>query len=116
MYGHISPDPRIYGDSGYNSPPYYSTSKGALLQYTRYAACHLGSMGIRVNSISPGPFPPIRVRKGLPEFFEQLERKVPLGRVGRAVDIVGPVVFLASSCSLYVTGTNIEVDGGWTKW
>ena len=42
MYGVVSPDPRIYGQSGANNPPYYGAAKAALIQFTRYAACHLG--------------------------------------------------------------------------
>src|SRR5277367_5260212 len=57
MYGSVSPDPSIYGRSGANNPPSYGAAKAALIQLTRYAACHLAPEGIRVNCISPGPFP-----------------------------------------------------------
>ncbi|MCL6705563.1 SDR family oxidoreductase [Pseudomonas sp. R2.Fl] len=116
MYGHVSPDPRIYGDSGQNSPPFYGALKGALIQYTRYAACHLAKDGIRVNAISPGPFPPASFRETKPEFYKQLVSKVPLSRLGAAEDLVGPVVFLASPSARFVTGVNLPVDGGWTAW
>lgn len=116
MYGHISPDPAIYGDSGQNSPPYYSASKGALIQYSRYAAVHLAKDRIRVNSISPGPFPPLSFREDKPDFYGELVQKVPMNRIGVADDMIGPVVFLASSNAQYVTGINLCVDGGWTSW
>ena len=116
MYGHVSPDPRIYGDSGQNSPPYYGAAKGALIQYTRYAACHLASCGVRVNAVSPGPFPPIGFREAKPEFYQQLINKVPMQRIGLPEDLIGPVVFLASQSARYVTGINLPVDGGWTAW
>lgn len=116
MYGHVSPDPAIYGDSGQNSPPYYSAAKGGLIQYTRYAAVHLAPERIRVNSISPGPFPPMRFREEKPDFYTQLVRKVPMRRIGTAEDLIGPVVFLGSPHSQYVTGVNLPVDGGWTSW
>jgi NAD(P)-dependent dehydrogenase (short-subunit alcohol dehydrogenase family) len=116
MYGHVSPDPAIYGDSGQNSPPYYSAAKAALIHYTRYAAVHLAPDRVRVNAISPGPFPPMRFRDEKPDFYAQLVKKVPMGRIGMAEDMVGPLVFLASPHAQYVTGTNLCVDGGWTAW
>jgi NAD(P)-dependent dehydrogenase (short-subunit alcohol dehydrogenase family) len=116
MYGHISPDPKIYGGSGQNSPPYYGAAKGGLLQYTRYAAVHLAPQRIRVNAISPGPFPPLKFREEKPEFYEELVRKVPMNRIGIPNDMIGPLVFLASPSSQFVTGTNLRVDGGWTAW
>ena len=116
MYGMVSPDPRVYGQSGMNNPPHYGAAKAALLQYTRYAAVHLAPEGIRVNAISPGPFPPDSVQQRDPAFAAALIRKVPLGRLGRPEDLAGPVVFLASSASRFVTGANLPVDGGWTAW
>jgi NAD(P)-dependent dehydrogenase (short-subunit alcohol dehydrogenase family) len=116
MYGHVSPDARIYGDSGQNNPPFYGAVKGALIQYTRYAACHLAKDGIRVNAVSPGPFPPITFRETKPDFYKELINKVPMGRIGLPEDLAGPVVFLSSSASAYVTGVNLPVDGGWTAW
>ncbi|HEV8389432.1 MAG TPA: SDR family NAD(P)-dependent oxidoreductase, partial [Dongiaceae bacterium] len=68
MYGMVSPDPRIYGQSGMNNPPHYGAAKAALLQYTRYAAVHLAPQGIRVNAISPGPFPPDAAQQRDPAF------------------------------------------------
>ncbi|MCP5433326.1 MAG: SDR family oxidoreductase [Alphaproteobacteria bacterium] len=116
MYGHVSPDPRLYGDSGLDSPPHYGAAKGALLQLTRYLACHLAPQGIRVNAVSPGPFPKAEIQTRDPAFLKRLEEKVPMGRVGRAGEIAGPLLFLASEASSYVTGVNLAVDGGWTAW
>ncbi|MGH6894106.1 MAG: SDR family NAD(P)-dependent oxidoreductase, partial [Dongiaceae bacterium] len=103
MYGMVSPDPRVYGQSGMNNPPHYGAAKAALLQYTRYAACHLASQGIRVNAISPGPFPPEAVQQRDPAFAAALIQKVPMGRLGRPEDLAGAVVFLASPAARYVT-------------
>ncbi len=116
MYGTISPDPRIYGQSNMNNPPYYGAAKAGLIQLTKYMACHLASDGIRVNSISPGPFPPETLSTQKPEFFRNLIDKVPLGRIGLPFELQGPVLFLASKASSYVTGVNLPVDGGWTAW
>ncbi len=113
MYGMVSPDPRVYGASGMNNPPFYGAAKGALIQLTRYLACHLATDGIRVNALSPGAFPPDIVD---PAFCSRLAEKVPLARLGHPDDLRGALLFLASSASTYVTGINLPVDGGWTAW
>jgi len=116
MYGLVSPDLRVYGsDKGANSP-FYGAAKAALIQWTRYAACELAPQGIRVNSISPGPFPSDDVKQTAPDFVERLAKRVPIGRVGIATEIQGPVLFLASPAASYVNGANLVVDGGWTIW
>ncbi len=116
MYGSVSPDPSIYGTSGANNPPYYGAAKAALIQFTRYAACHLGTQRIRVNSISPGPFPTAEVRGKDPEFHGKLKAKNPMQRTGDPAELQGPLLFLASDASSYVTGVDLAVDGGWTAW
>ena len=116
MYGLVSPDPRIYGDSGADNPAYYGTAKAALLQYTRYAAVNLAGDGIRVNAISPGAFPPERIAEANPEFHARLRQKVPLGRTGTPEEIKGAILFLASPAARYITGANLPIDGGWTVW
>ncbi len=116
MYGIVSPNPEIYGDSGMNNPPFYGAAKAGLIQLSKYLACHLAPFNIRVNSLSPGPFPPKEVNTNNPEFYRSLCNKVPLKRIGKAEEIKGPLLFLASNASSYVTGTNLIVDGGWTAW
>lgn len=116
MYGHVSPDPRIYGTSGKNSPPPYGAAKAGLAQLTRYLAVHLGPDRIRVNSVSPGPFPPASIAQSDPEFHARLCDKTPLGRIGAAQELVGPVLFLLSDAASFVTGADLAVDGGWTAW
>ena len=116
MYGSVSPDPSIYGTSGANSPPYYGPAKAALIQLTRYAACHLATQRIRVNCISPGPFPSAKYLERDAEFHAQLKAKNPMRRTGDPLELQGPLLFLASDASSYVTGINLAVDGGWTSW
>jgi NAD(P)-dependent dehydrogenase (short-subunit alcohol dehydrogenase family) len=116
MYGIVSPDPSIYGESGLNSPPAYGPAKAALIQLTRYMACHWGPYGIRVNAIAPGPFPHEAFQRAQPAFVERLAAKTPLKRIGRAHEIGGVVTFLASDAASYITGAVLPVDGGWTAW
>jgi NAD(P)-dependent dehydrogenase (short-subunit alcohol dehydrogenase family) len=116
MYGSVSPDPSIYGTSGANNPPHYGAAKAALIQFTRYAACHLASDRIRVNCISPGPFPAAKYLERDPQFAERLSAKNPMGRIGDPMELQGPLLFLASDASSYVTGIDLAVDGGWTAW
>ncbi len=115
MYGLVSPDPGIYGSSGQNNPVNYGAGKAAVLQLTRYCAAHLAKREIRVNSITPGPFPD---PKRLPpeEFLNNLKDKTMLKKVGEAKDITGAILLLASEASAFMTGSNIVVDGGWTAW
>lgn len=116
MYAHVSPDPRIYGASGLNSPPAYGPAKAGLLQLTRHMAAHWGMKGIRVNSISPGPFPNPGIAAAKPDFVAALADKTALGRIGQPDEIAGAVVFLGSDAARFVTGTDLKVDGGWTAW
>lgn len=116
MYGMVSPDPSIYGDSGHDNPPGYGAMKAALIQYTRYAATSLASANIRVNALSPGAFPADSVRQDMPELWQRLNQKPPMRRTGQPHELQGALVFLASSAASYVTGSNLVVDGGWTAW
>jgi len=116
IYGIISPDLRIYDSPASSNPPFYGAAKAAIIQWTKYAAVEFGARGIRVNSISPGPFPNEDVLKSSPDFVNHLVNKVPMGRVGHSKEIGGPVIFLASSASSFVNGCNLIVDGGWTAW
>jgi NAD(P)-dependent dehydrogenase (short-subunit alcohol dehydrogenase family) len=116
MYGIVSPDFRVYSSEASFNPPYYGAAKAALRQLSRYLACQLAVDRIRVNSISPGPFPSLAVQQRDPQFCERLADRVPLGRIGRPIDVAGPVLFLASDAAAYVTGADLVVDGGWTAW
>lgn len=111
-YGLVSADPRIYGSSGVNSPVAYAASKSGVINLTRYLAVHWREQNIRVNCLVPGG-----VLDGQDEHFvEQYCRRTPLGRMARAEDYQGPVLFMVSEASAYMTGSVVTVDGGWTAW
>jgi len=116
----ISPDHRIYEADvrmnydgvDFNTPAAYSVSKAGILAFTRYLATYWARDGIRVNSISPaGVF-----RNQDSKFVEILSSRIPLGRMANPEELKGPIVFLCSDASSYITGTNLVVDGGRTIW
>jgi len=117
IYGVVAPDQRIYQGSEYlgrpiNTPAVYSTSKAAVIGLTRHLATYWGDKGVRVNTLTPGG-----VESGQNDAFQRrYGARVPLGRMGRAGELVGAVVWLASDASSYVTGQNIIVDGGLSAW
>ncbi|MBX7213111.1 MAG: SDR family oxidoreductase [Thermoflexales bacterium] len=116
MYGVVASYPHVYDDLPVRSPPNYHALKGAVVHLTRHLAVYWAESGIRVNAISPGPFPTDKTQTNLPTFIPRLADKVPLGRIGRPEDLKGLIVLLASDASQYITGQNILVDGGWTAW
>jgi NAD(P)-dependent dehydrogenase (short-subunit alcohol dehydrogenase family) len=111
-YGNVSPNPKIYGNSGINSPIAYATSKAAIINLTRYLAVHLAKYKIRVNCLSPGG---VYNNQSI-EFVENYIDKTPLGRMAKPEDYQGAILFLLSDASSYMTGANLIVDGGWTAW
>lgn len=112
-YGLVSPNKSVYGQSGINSPVSYATTKGAIINFTRYIATHWADRGVRANVLCPGG---VRNPAQSPDFVEQYERLTPMGRMAEATDYRGAVLFLASDASNYMTGAALTVDGGWTAW
>jgi NAD(P)-dependent dehydrogenase (short-subunit alcohol dehydrogenase family) len=94
----------------------YAATKAGLVQLARTFAAELGDAGVRVNCIAPGVVetPLTEPIKKRPEWYEAYARKNALGRWASADEMAGPVVFLASDASSYVTGAVLFVDGGWT--
>ncbi len=116
MYGMVAPHLEIYRyHPEFFNPPAYGAAKAGVIQLTRYCAVWLGPRGIRVNCLSPGPFPSPEVQQSQ-AFCDRLKEHNPLGRIGSPDELKGAIVFLASAASAYVTGHNLVVDGGWTAW
>jgi 3-oxoacyl-[acyl-carrier protein] reductase len=98
------------------SSPAYTASKHGVLGFTKALAAELGKEGVRVNAIGPGFIEtPLneKVRASNPELAKTFIAHTPLGRAGKAEDIVGPAIFLVSDLAAYVTGTILMVDGGY---
>ncbi len=116
LYASVAPDARFYDhiecDPPFLKPPAYGASKAAVVNMTRYLATLWASCGVRVNALSPGG-----VLGGQDsEFKRKFCDRVPLGRMAENSDLRGPLLFLASSASSYVTGIELVVDGGFTAW
>jgi len=114
IYGSISPDEKIYqgikDQTVSPSPISYMISKSAIEGMTKYLAAHWGKHKIRVNCISPGG-----VDSNLDKNFKKnYINKVPLNRMASIEDLNGIVIYLSSDMSLYVTGQNFFVDGGYS--
>lgn len=98
----------------------YNAMKGAMIQYAGALAQDLGGKGIRVNSICPGPIfieggSWDKIKQGMKEFYDATVAQIPVGRLGSAQEVAAQVALLASPHGAFTTGTNIVIDGGFTK-
>lgn len=93
---------------------HYTPTKAGVLSLIQSCACALGKHGIRCNALLPGTIRTQLNDKDLADEAkrEYMEGRIPLGRLGRTEDLVGPAVFLGSELSGYVTGAQLLVDGG----
>ncbi len=103
------------GNAGSQMLAPYGASKAAVIQLTRTLAIELAPHNINVNAIGPSFFE-VGVSEPIlasPEMTETIVSRTPLGRIGKIEDLVGPVVFLSSEDSDFITGQTLFVDGGW---
>jgi NAD(P)-dependent dehydrogenase (short-subunit alcohol dehydrogenase family) len=111
--GSIGMNPWLYEGTPTLPPPDYFFHKGGMNNLTRYLASHYGPAGVRVNTVSPGGiFNPDKPQAE--SFLKRYASMTMLGRMARAEEIGGVVVFLLSDASTYVTGANLAIDGGYT--
>lgn len=112
IQGMIAPDPTIYrGTSMSGWAPDYFFHKGGMINFTRFIGSYYGDRGVRCNCLSPGGYQ----TPDHPEpFVRQYSDKTFLGRLADDTDAMGAIVFLASDASVYITGVNLPVDGGYT--
>lgn len=111
IYGEFGPDWRLYEGTAMGNPAAYSTSKGGLVQLTRWLATTIAPH-VRVNAISPGG-----VFRNQPEaFVQRYVARTPLARMATEDDFRGAVAYLASDLANYMTGQVLRVDGGWGEW
>jgi len=98
-----------------SSGAHYVASKAALVGMTKAVAREFAPYGIRVNAVAPG-----RINTRMTEIANHtleagwIERSIPLGREGETREIADVVTFLASDAASYITGSTIDVNGGWT--
>ena len=124
-YGILSPDQRLYDYFNkkltlkekkkgirIEKPVGYSISKSGILNLTRFLATKFAKDGIRVNTLTLGGV----YNKNPTEFVKEYSKRTPLGRMADRNEYAGPLLFLASDMSSYMTGSNLIVDGGWSSW
>jgi glucose 1-dehydrogenase len=94
----------------------YSTSKGGVVNLTRQLAVDYGRHGILVNAVAPGKIMTGSPEQANPDLTAYAQSRTPFSRLGRPDDVAGAVAFLASDDALYISGTNLLVDGGWMAY
>jgi NAD(P)-dependent dehydrogenase (short-subunit alcohol dehydrogenase family) len=117
VYGMLSPVQELYdfrrrSGEQFFKPVAYSVSKSALYNLTRYLATYWAKSGVRVNTLTLAGVWDDQPK----EFLDAYTARMPVGRMADVSEVVGPVVFLASDASSYVTGANVVADGGWSAW
>ena len=113
MYGVVGSYPDAYEGVCPASPVHYHTLKGGIIHMTRHLAVYWARDNVRVNCLSPGPFPS---EKAPTDMVERLCTKSPMQRMGLPHELKGPLLLLAGDAGSYITGQNLIVDGGWTAW
>ena len=92
----------------------YAVSKAGLLQLTRQLAAEQGPYNIQVNAIAPG-YMDVGVSANIQNreaFFAEITKRTPMGRIGKANELIGTLILLASDASSYITGQTLFIDGG----
>ena len=112
IYGIKGPDQRIYGRTNIIKSALYATTKGAVINFTKYLAAYWNRTGIRVNTLSLGGVEENQDKN----FKKKYSNKTMIGRMAKKDEYVGALLFLSSDASSYMTGSNLIIDGGWDSW
>lgn len=113
LWASLAPNLDMYLDLRNEPSIALTVSKAAVNQLTRYTSILFAKDGIRVNSLVPGAFPQKRSEIRL-DYVDQIEQRIPMRRIGRPEELIGPVIFLLSRASSYMTGQTLNIDGGYT--
>lgn len=113
IYGNIAPNSDMYDGEVSVNPLDYGMSKSALHHSSKYLSMEFSNRGIRVNTLVVGPFPHSDVILKHPDFAKRLANRTSMKRIGSPTDLIGPIAYLISSGSKYMTGSMLVVDGGW---
>ncbi|MEW6171986.1 MAG: 3-oxoacyl-ACP reductase family protein [Bacillota bacterium] len=113
-WGRILNITSVFGITGASCEAAYAATKGGLIALTKSLAREVGSAGITVNAVAPGPVETDMLPKGLsPEEIAGLAASIPAGRLGKPQDVAGACAFLASPAAAFINGQVLCVDGGW---
>jgi len=110
-YGMVGPTFSTYKDENLFTPPGYAVTKSAILNFTRYIANLYGKYNIRCNTFTPSGVATDKLSK---RFIKRYSSHNAFNRMARPSDYIGPMIFLCSDASSYMTGSNLIVDAGWT--
>ena len=110
-YGLVGPDFTTYTGEKLFTPPSYAVTKSAILNFTRYIANLYGKYNIRCNTLTPSG---VATEAMSQSFIKKYSSRNAFNRMAKPDDYIGPLVFLCSDASQYMTGSNLIVDGGWT--
>lgn len=111
-YGVVGPSFETYENEKLWTPPGYAVTKGAVINFTRYIANLYGKYNIRCNTFTPSG---VQTKILSKKFVKKYASKNAFGRMASPDDYAGPILFLCSDASKYMTGANLIVDGGWTS-
>ena len=110
-YGVVGPDFTTYENEQLFTPPGYAVTKSAILNLTRYIANLYGKYNIRCNTLTPSG---VQTKALSKSFVKKYSSRNAFNRMAKTDDYIGPIIFLCSNASSYMTGANLIVDAGWT--